>query len=255
MQLRKMTERLEAVFRIIPMAESIADVGTDHGYLAVELVARGKAKHVIAGDVNRGPLMSAERYIAKCGLDDVIRCRLGDGLTQVGVGEVQGAVICGMGGFLMRNIIAEGPEQLDFYVLQPQNGQGELRRYLVSQGYRIVTDIVMSDMNKYYQAFLAIRTDCLASYWEKGLITHIDGANGVYVGPSFALEQDPYVSLPVQSIFWEAGLLARESAGWEAHVSHLIYQRQCALDGMGQALAHTDKYQILQREIDDLKRM
>lgn len=255
MQWGKMTDRLEAVFRIIPMAESIADVGTDHGYLAVELVARGKAQRVIAGDVNRGPLRSAERYITQCGLNHAISCRLGDGLTQIGVGEVKGAVICGMGGFLMRNIIAAGPERLEFYVLQPQNGQGQLRHYMVEQGYRIVTDIVMPDMNKHYQAFLALRKDCLPAYMEKGLLTRREEDEGVYVGQDFDESLDPYSSLSDGSVLWEAGLLAQASNYWKDHVGHLIYQRQCALDGMGESLSHTPKYQALQKEIEELKNL
>ncbi|MBF1748181.1 MAG: tRNA (adenine(22)-N(1))-methyltransferase TrmK, partial [Veillonella sp.] len=43
MKARPMMDRLEAVFDIVPHAESIADIGTDHGYLAVELIVRGKA--------------------------------------------------------------------------------------------------------------------------------------------------------------------------------------------------------------------
>lgn len=255
MQWGKMTDRLEAVFRIIPMAESIADVGTDHGYLAVELVARGKAQRVIAGDVNRGPLRSAERYITQRGLNHAISCRLGDGLTQIEVGEVKGAVICGMGGFLMRNIIAASPERLEFYVLQPQNGQGQLRHYMIEQGYRIVTDIVMPDMNKNYQAFLAIRKDCLPAYMEKGLLTRHEEDEGVYVGQDFDESLDPYSSLSGDSVLWEAGLLAQASSHWKDHVGHLIYQRQCVLDGMGESLSHTPKYQALQKEIEDLKNL
>ena len=48
MKARPMMNRLEAVFDIVPTADVIADIGTDHGYLAVELVMRGKAKRVIA---------------------------------------------------------------------------------------------------------------------------------------------------------------------------------------------------------------
>ena len=33
----------------------------------------------------------------------------------------------------MRDIVEEGPEPLEFYVLQPQNGQAELRQYMVEK--------------------------------------------------------------------------------------------------------------------------
>ena len=33
----------------------------------------------------------------------------------------------------MRDIVENGPEPLEFYVLQPQNGQAELRQYMVEK--------------------------------------------------------------------------------------------------------------------------
>ena len=73
MKARPMMDRLEAVFDIVPHAEAIADIGTDHGYLAVELIVRGKAKRVIAGDVHKGPLESAKSYVTSRGLSISLR--------------------------------------------------------------------------------------------------------------------------------------------------------------------------------------
>lgn len=241
MKARPMMDRLEAVFDIVPHAESIADIGTDHGYLAVELIVRGKAKHVIAGDVHKGPLESAKSYVKSRGLSDVIDCRLGDGLQVTQKGELNGAICCGMGGFLMRDIVEEGPEPLEFYVLQPQNGQAELRQYMVEKGYRIVKEIIMKDMGKMYTAFLAVRSDCVDVY----------GDNASY---SIHSDDALYDTLPKYSILWSVGaLLAKEKpALWNEYVDFLIYQRQCALDGMTVELSHTEKYKQLQHEIDEL---
>lgn len=240
MKARPMMDRLEAVFDIVPHAEAIADIGTDHGYLAVELIVRGKAKRVIAGDVHKGPLESAKSYITSRGLSNVIDCRLGDGLQVTKKGELNGAICCGMGGFLMRDIVEEGPESLEFYVLQPQNGQAELRQYMVEKGYRIVKEIIMKDMGKMYTAFVALRSDCVDTYG--------DNAN-------YSIHADDlYGTLPLMSILWSVGaLLAKEKpALWNEYVDFLIYQRQCALDGMTTELSHTEKYKQLQREIDEL---
>lgn len=240
MKARPMMDRLEAVFDIVPHAEAIADIGADHGYLAVELIVRGKAKRVIAGDVHKGPLESAKSYVTSRGLSNVIDCRLGDGLQVTKKGELNGAICCGMGGFLMRDIVEEGPESLEFYVLQPQNGQAELRQYMVEKGYRIVKEIIMKDMGKMYTAFVALRSDCIDTY--------CDNAN-------YSIHDDDlYDTLPLTSILWSVGaLLAKEKpALWNEYVDFLIYQRQCALDGMTTELSHTEKYKQLQREIDEL---
>ena len=241
MKARTMTDRLEAVFDIVPHADVIADIGTDHGYLAVELIVRGKARHVIAGDVHKGPLESAKSYVKSRGLSHVIDCRLGDGLRVTKKGELNGAICCGMGGFLMRDIVEEGPEPLEFYVLQPQNGQAELRQYMVKKGYRIVKEIIVKDMGKMYTAVVAVRSDCVDTYSD----------NTNY---SIHYDDDLYDTLPLTSILWSVGaLLAKEKpALWNEYVDFLIYQRQCALDGMTTELSHTEKYKQLQHEIDEL---
>ena len=254
MKASKMTGRLEKVFSLIPKAKAIADVGTDHGYLAVELMVRGRAQHVIAGDVNRGPLATAERYVRSRNLSASIECRLGDGLRMTRHGELTGAVICGMGGFLMKDIVEGGPEDLEFYVLQPQNGQGQLRSYMVDKGYVIVRDTFMQDMGKHYQAFLAIRKDCLENYVKEHKIVSHPSPEGVEV-PDSALGANLYESLNPKSLLWELGGMVLESdrGSWRDHLDHLIHIRRCALDGMGPALEATHKYRTIYAEIDQLE--
>ena len=58
-----------------------------------------------------------------------------------------------MGGFLMRDIVDAGPESLEFYVLQPQNGQKELRQYMVQKGYVIVLEIIVKMQENYILHF------------------------------------------------------------------------------------------------------
>ena len=106
--------------------------------------------------MHKGPLESAKEYVKSRGLESKVDCRLGDGLKVTQKGELNGAICCGMGGFLMRDIVDAGPEPLEFYVLQPQNGQKELRQYMVQKGYVIVLEIIVEDAGKLYTAFLAI---------------------------------------------------------------------------------------------------
>lgn len=255
MKASKMTGRLEKVFTLIPKAKAIADVGTDHGYLAVELLVRGRAQHVIAGDVNQGPLATAERYVRSRNLSDSVECRLGDGLRMTRPGELTGAVICGMGGFLMKNIVEGGPEDLEFYVLQPQNGQGQLRSYMVDKGYVIVRDTFIKDMGKYYQAFLAIRKDRLEDYVREHKIVSHPSLEGVEVLDSVLVGANLYETLDPKSLLWELGGMVMESDrdSWIDYLDHLIHIRRCALDGMGPALEETHKYRMIYAEIDQLE--
>ena len=185
-----LSQRLQRVLQMVPKTKTIADVGTDHGYLAVELVRSHKAKAVIAIDVNEGPLNSAKAYVASEGLSNVIDCRLGDGLQVTKIGEVDCAIMCGMGGELMQHIIRIGPEWLNRYILQPQSHRSELKQFLVQKGYAIIEEACLVENDHYYDIW----------HVEKG--------------------QSIYNTLPSDSLLWEYGALlqAEHSVVWQSHI-------------------------------------
>jgi tRNA (adenine22-N1)-methyltransferase len=61
--LMTLDDRLQALADFVEPGSRVADVGTDHGYLAIELVKSGKADFVIASDKNSGPLEAAGRSL------------------------------------------------------------------------------------------------------------------------------------------------------------------------------------------------
>ncbi|MDU1276056.1 MAG: tRNA (adenine(22)-N(1))-methyltransferase TrmK, partial [Veillonella sp.] len=119
---------------------------------------------------------------------------------------------------------------------QPQNGQKELRQYMVQKGYVIVLEIIVEDAGKLYTAFLAVRNDQVEAY--TGMTEYVD----------------VYQSLPEDSLLWSVGALLEQERPslWTKYIEYLIYQRQCALDGMTEQLSHTDKYKDLEREVEFL---
>ena len=91
------SKRLRTVASLV-RCETMADIGTDHGYVPLYLYEQGKIKKALACDLNPGPLEKARENIQKMGAGQVIETRLGSGLTPVAPGEVECAVIAGMGG-------------------------------------------------------------------------------------------------------------------------------------------------------------
>ena len=61
----------------------VADIGTDHAYLPIELVKQGISPVAIAADVREGPLRMAQRNIERAGLGARIETVLSDGLTEI----------------------------------------------------------------------------------------------------------------------------------------------------------------------------
>ena len=152
----------------------VADIGTDHAYLPIELVKRGISPTVIAADVREGPLRMARRNIERAGLGKQIETVLSDGLAEIAESRYDDLVICGMGGDTIVQILEaaelKNPEKR--LILQPQSVSDRLRAYLYRTGHEILCERFVWDMGKLYLLLCAQFTgecregdafDCLIS--------------------------------------------------------------------------------------------
>jgi len=145
--------RLRAVAEAVPPdARSVVDVGAGDGQLALRLARRGL--RVVATEAGRGPF---ERLRAALpGMD----CRLGEGLETLRPGEVEGAVIAGMGGRTMVRILESSPEvtrRLRWLVLQPQQHLDLLLAWLERTGHRVESRREVTQGRRSYTVLLVGR--------------------------------------------------------------------------------------------------
>ncbi|MBZ9688149.1 class I SAM-dependent methyltransferase [Clostridium estertheticum] len=146
--------RLNVIVSMIEKCDSVIDVGTDHGYVPIYLVKNDVIKSAIASDINRGPVEKARNNIAESGVSSQISCRLGSGLSTVKKGEAEIAIIAGMGGNLIRDILEadlEVVKQFKYMILQPVQNAEVLREYLYVAGYNIIDEEICNDDGKFYE--------------------------------------------------------------------------------------------------------
>lgn len=156
-----LSKRLYMNVSLVPQGCRVADIGCDHGYAAIWLIQNARVKRVIAMDVNQGPLERAREHVAEYGMTNRIECRLSDGTQQLIPGEVDTLMIAGMGGPLMIRILTEGKDVLEHIrtlVLQPQSEIGEVRTFLLNNGFEIEEEKVCMEDGKYYFAMRAVYT-------------------------------------------------------------------------------------------------
>ncbi|MDR3645372.1 MAG: class I SAM-dependent methyltransferase, partial [Clostridia bacterium] len=156
-----LTPRLRAVASLVREGVNVADIGTDHAYLAVWLVRSGGCGRCIACDVNAGPLERARETLRAYGAQDRVELRLADGLDAVRAQEADDVVIAGMGGELIAEIIARCGwlrESSKHLVLQPMTAQPELRRALCRSGFEIVREGAAREGAKLYVVISAVFT-------------------------------------------------------------------------------------------------
>lgn len=158
MSILKPQGRLSLCADFVREGSRLADIGTDHGYLPIALCISGKIPCALACDVNPLPLQSARDNIEKYDLSDRIQTRLSDGLKEVRADEVDDVVIAGMGGELIRDILADAPWVQGgekHLVLQPMTHHEDLVIWLYACGFDIEDQKAVLDEGKYYTVVCA----------------------------------------------------------------------------------------------------
>ena len=152
-----MSPRLKTIMGFL-VGDCLADIGTDHGYLPVEACLDNIVKKALACDYYPGPLSKAEANIERFGLKDRIEIRLGYGLNPVKPGEADCAVISGMGGMLIIDILEADKEVAKSFkrlIVQPQHDIPAVRQYLHDTGFRIIDEVLVLEKHRRYTVIAA----------------------------------------------------------------------------------------------------
>ncbi|EOT2916474.1 tRNA (adenine(22)-N(1))-methyltransferase [Clostridium perfringens] len=152
----ELSKRLKRIAEHVDKCESVADIGTDHGYIPIYLVKEGICEKAIASDINKGPIEKAKVNVAFEGVSNKIKCLLGPGLNPLKVGEVNGVILAGMGGNLTRDILLADMEKVkryDFIILQPAQNPEVLREFLYKNDYEIIDEDLIKDEGRFYELF------------------------------------------------------------------------------------------------------
>ncbi len=222
----RLDERLRAVAAMVPFGCRVADIGSDHAYLAMILRMERKAVKVIATDKNAGPCEAARRTLAVVGLANEIPVRQGDGLFALAPGEVDTVCVCGMGGELILSILENAPHilaELERLILQPMSDIPLLRRWLYGNHWHITAESLAEAEGRLY-------TIMAAEPGEEPMPP--DGM--LLIGPCLWRDRPSHL---------------------RRYIGELLERRRRAMAGMARSetAMGTEKYRIIRQEIEFLE--
>ena len=144
--------RLYAVTELLKKRDNnylFADIGSDHAFLAIEVLRNGLAKKAIAADINEMPLLKGKENAQNFSVD--IDFILSDGFDNLEGLGITSAAICGMGGELIAKIVLRSETAKSaLLILQPMSAQDELRKALWDNGFVIHKEVFVFDAGKPY---------------------------------------------------------------------------------------------------------
>lgn len=159
--------RLRLVASFVRPGSVVADIGTDHAYLPVQLVSGGVCPGAYACDLREGPLQNAKNAVAAAGLSDKIQTVLSDGLDALPPGCADDVIFAGMGGILIAELLSRAAwlKNPDVRVIaQPMSHAEDVRLWLFQNGFAIDREAAVFDRHHGYVVLAAHYTGQTTAY-------------------------------------------------------------------------------------------
>ena len=139
-----LSKRLSEIYDLVDQDCALADIGSDHGQLVIELAKNQKCKKLFANDNKIGPFEILKKNSADL---NAIEVSLSDGIRDLPY-YINTVVIAGMGGELIVSILKAHLEKLanvDTLILAPNTSSDIVRKEVTSLGYYIIDERLVEE--------------------------------------------------------------------------------------------------------------
>lgn len=174
MDANNLSQRLQAVAKLVPDQARLADIGSDHAYLPAHLLLNKHIDYAVAGEVAKGPFQNEQAEINKLGLGQQLQARLADGLDAIHDDDrIDTVTIAGMGGSLIAQILERGQAHLHGVrrlILQPNVGENRVREWLCLHRWQILHEELVAEDGHIYEIIMAEPSVCPVSYNQRELL-------------------------------------------------------------------------------------
>ena len=148
-----LSKRLQKVLNYIEPTDKVADIGADHGYLTIAMYEKG-VKYLQVVENKKGPLERAKQNLMDY---DNIAFSLSDGISNL-ESYIDTVTICGMGGLNIVEILnnnLDTAKSLKKIIMQANSKTYELREFLTKNGFEIIDEDFVKDVDQYYEIIIA----------------------------------------------------------------------------------------------------
>ena len=145
-------KRLMEIINIIDSGKNVIDVGTDHGLVPLYLAKNNISSNIWATDISAPSLKKLEDQLDSK-LSKIIKTKVTDGFKGIEKEDNQIAIIAGMGGNTIVEIIQSSmqfAQNLDYMILESNIASEKLRLFLYENNFDLMRDFLSFENEKYY---------------------------------------------------------------------------------------------------------
>lgn len=151
-------KRINYLVDLIKPCQNVIDIGSDHAYLAVGVLTLRKAQFVVNIEINENPLKQGILNLTKLNLLNKTLNLKNDGFngleSKLSERTFDYAVISGMGANSIIDIMQVNELQIKTFILQPNNHEANLRKWLSAHRYVICSEHFIQERQLWYPIFV-----------------------------------------------------------------------------------------------------
>lgn len=162
--------RIEALYSFIDECDKVVDVGCDQAKLGLMLAKRGQKS--IASDRSVNVIDRARHDLGK---NKYVDLRVSDGLDNINEGEADTLILAGMGTHTMLEILNKTSLKFKKIITISNNYHNILREKMNDFNYKVDKELIVEDMNKFYNLIVFVPGN--REYSERELllgVNHVD---------------------------------------------------------------------------------
>ena len=148
-----MNKRIERISSYILEDDKVADIGCDQALLS-ELLAK-KNIYSVASDIRENIVDDAKNRLKELDLDKYVKFIVSNGIENI-PDEIDTLVLAGMGAYTILDIISKQKKQYKKIITISNNNNDMLRVKMLNYGYKIYSEEIIYDKNKYYNLIVFI---------------------------------------------------------------------------------------------------
>ena len=142
--------RIETIYSLIDINDRVVDVGCDQAKLGILLSLRNQSS--IAADISENVINRAKQDIKT----DLIDLRVSNGLANIKEGEADTLVLAGMGTHTIIDILSNTNLRFKKIITISNNYHDILRNKMNDLNYKVDSEIIIKEKNKYYNLIIFI---------------------------------------------------------------------------------------------------
>ena len=146
----KLSNRLETIISFVPKNSHVADIGSDHGYVIIELIRRNISNKCFGVENKSGPFNTLLKNVQNI---HGIEVSFSDGLKEV-PSDYETIIIAGMGFDTIKTIILNDIDKLgciENLIIDSHTFTYQLRKFLTDNGFYIFKEHCLIENNIFYE--------------------------------------------------------------------------------------------------------